>query len=54
VLVIHLRVRGGLEKREGNDRERVSAKPGSAASAERIDHLKATFMPATKARGNPA
>ena len=52
--MIHLSVCSGLPKRKGDRREYLSSKHGLATSVEEIDHLNATFIPATKARGDPA
>jgi hypothetical protein len=51
--MIHLPVCGGLPKHKSERREYFS-EHGLTPSVEYIDHLNATFMPATKALGDPA
>jgi len=54
VLMIHLPIGRGLPKRKGERRKQFCSQHDFAACVGYLDHLNATFIPATKARGDPA
>jgi hypothetical protein len=53
MLAMHLPVRRALQEREGDYPEQASSEHG-LFPLEGADHLNATFIPATKVRGEPA
>ena len=53
-MMAHLRLRRRLQKREGERREQARSEHGLPSPVVMSDHLNATFIPATNARGEPA
>jgi hypothetical protein len=54
LMMAHLRLRRGLAKRERERREQAHSQHGRTPSAGLSYHLKASFIPAMNARGEPA